>query len=257
MFELSLWQEKFTLDEAVQRMQNTGLPVQPLVREIGKTLLINKCMREFDIEPPNEEQRENILSNLKAQMKLSSDEAFESWLKKQNLTQEQLLKNLSLGGQLNRLKEVTVPEEALKQEFLKVKSANDQLVFAMIRVETKDKAEELYAELKKDSSRFNELAKEHSVGPEAPNGGVVGPRTYESLNPELRQRLRKMSAGDFSEPFTLDEKQYVLIRVEKVLPFSINPQVKQQMRERLFEQWVDRQLKMGGLSLAVKEEANV
>lgn len=256
MFELNLWQEKLTLDEAFNRAENTGLPTQPIVRELGKLLLINKCLREFNIEAATDAEREELLIQFKSQMKLSSEDAFEKFLSKQNITQDRLIDGLSMSRQVQKLKEVTIPDESIKQAFLKQKAASDQVTFSLIRVDSKNTAEQIYTKLKNNDAPFSELAKEFSNGEEASKGGVIGPRPLLSLNPELRQQLVKLKPDEFSAPFSLDEKQWMLVQLNRVASRKLTHEAATQLREQLFNQWVDRQLAMGGLRLTRSENAD-
>lgn len=75
------------------------------------------------------------------------------------------------------LKEVSVTSEEVAAEYeqnrvyYKRPAAVD---ISQILVETEERANQLLAELSSNGSRFEELAQEHSVGPEAPEGGHLG-----------------------------------------------------------------------------------
>jgi parvulin-like peptidyl-prolyl isomerase len=75
------------------------------------------------------------------------------------------------------LNEVTVTDPEVEAHFQANRALfqrPETVSFSQILVEDQQLADELVQQLKRDPSRFAELAKEHSIGPEASRGGKLG-----------------------------------------------------------------------------------
>lgn len=247
MLQLSLWRETLSIDEMLQQLFNEGMDVNPVIEKLGKIFLIKKCLQEFRIQRPNDEQQ--LLNNFKKSMKLSNEEAFQKWLTRKELSSEKLIEQLVKREQIEHLKKTVITDEMVKEVFLKRKVERDQIMFSLIRINEKEEAQRVYEELQKEESDFATLAKKHSVGPEASRGGSVEPKNLLQINPGLRKVLSKLQEGEVSKPFTLDDKQYLIIKLVQVVQETLNLQGIHLLREKLFDDWLSRQLKLANMKV--------
>ncbi len=245
---LRLWREDIPIEEAFTRLLTSGGD-QSVIRELGKSLLYARSFEEYNIEPKSGEDLEKMFSALCERLKLTKPEEVQQWLEKTGQNKATIMKRLSFQDSLQRLKQVIISEEAVKSEFLNRKPRMDRVLFALMRLDNESIAREMYYRVRDDHQDFGLLARQFSQGPEAATGGLIGPKLVNELNPELRKMLAPLQAGEISEPFTLDGKQYLLVQLIRVDSVQFNPNLELSMRDELFEQWTERQLSLAGAAL--------
>ncbi len=76
--------------------------------------------------------------------------------------------------------------------------------FSQILVEARDEAESIQSELRAEPSRFEELAEQHSVGPEAERSGYLGFFARGELPPGIEETVFSMTSGPVSEIIETD-----------------------------------------------------
>jgi peptidyl-prolyl cis-trans isomerase C len=83
--------------------------------------------------------------------------------------------------------------------------------------------EDLANELRKSikQSNFSDLAKKHSITPEAANGGLIGPFSKEQL-PTLFDIVFSMNAGDISGVIKSEYGFHIIMPVQKLPPQTIS-----------------------------------
>ncbi len=105
------------------------------------------------------------------------------------------------------LKDVDVDDEEIaahyeqNRAYYKRPAAVD---ISQILVETKEQANQLLAELSSKASRFEELAEEHSVGPEASGGGHLGTFRRGELPTAFETEVFDLKRGGLSEVVQTD-----------------------------------------------------
>lgn len=245
---LNMWQEEISLEEAFQQLLETGLEVSVL-KEMGKRILYIRSFKEYDIPLPPTAEVEKMRDAFFERQKITTPELRERWYKMQRQNADQFERQLCHQNMLNRLKAVAVSEEMLKEAFLKRKPRLDSILFGLIRVESEALAKELYYRIRDDKQDFSQLASQYSKGSEASIGGLVGPRPLGELNTELRSKLLALQPGDISQPFSLDDKMFIIARLVRLDNAQLTPQLENMIREELFDQWTDRQLGLAEISL--------
>lgn len=250
---LRLWSEEITLEDAFLQLLEAGVE-HGVLKELGKRLLYLRNFEDLQLAIADEEARNAILQDFYTKMKLDNADKQAAWLKKNQITEEMLSQQLVFQEQVNRLKQAVITNDMVKEQFLKRKPKMDAVVFALIRVDSEALAKELYYKVTDDNEDFGKLAREFSVGPEAPFNGIVGPKIIQELNPELRSVLLSLKPGEVAKPFTLDGSQYMLVRLLRVDSAQLNPPLEQSLQEELFEQWTDRQLNLAQMQLLNKSK---
>jgi len=109
-----------------------------------------------------------------------------------------------------------VSEEDLQTEY--DKQYGPAVKVRMISVKTKEKADEIRAELEKDITKFSALAQEHSTDSyTAALGGVVPPLRKHTNSEEIEKVIFAMKPGELSQPIPLAE-QYLILLCEELIP---------------------------------------
>jgi parvulin-like peptidyl-prolyl isomerase len=129
----------------------------------------------------------------------------------------------------------------VRSRFLGCKSQLDRVLFSVIQVRNLQLAEELYCRIKEENQSFTRIATTYSDSPAAKRGGAIGPISALQLHPSLQHHLIGLKPKQLSSIFQLDE-HYLLLRLDRSLPVQLTPQTEQQLRDELFEEWLQQQI---------------
>jgi parvulin-like peptidyl-prolyl isomerase len=129
----------------------------------------------------------------------------------------------------------------LEQYFLQRKRHLDQVVYSMIRTPEAGLTQELYFRAKEQEASFADLARSYSQGPEALTNGIVGPVAIATLPPQIAQKLAGMRPSDISSPIKF-QNQWVIFKLERVLPAQLNEPTKSRLLHELFDTWLQEQI---------------
>ena len=217
------------LPNLLERMQ--------LLKPLFRRLLLDQCM--VGIELTAEEQivfQQRFL----ARKGIDSAEKLNSWLTELQISEEQASINIAEALRLERFKEQRFGSE-VDQIFLATKGDRDRVVYSLLRVQEQAAAEELFLRLEEEDATFTDLAGEHSQGAERETGGLIGPVLLGRLHPHLAELLRISQPGQLWRPIELDG-WWVVVRLDKRLPAQLDALMEQQIRDELFEHWLQAQI---------------
>ena len=104
---------------------------------------------------------------------------------------------------------------------------------------TKDfySSQELYFRIKEGEQSFDELARQYSQGQEAQTGGLIGPVEIGSIHPNLAKMLIASDVGQLQAPTVIGD-WIVLVRLEKLLPVTLDQPMQQRLIEESFDKWL-------------------
>lgn len=251
--KLRLWNEEFSVEEAFLELLQHGQE-HAVLKELTKRLLFQRSFAEYRLEEGPPEGVDALLQAFCHKQRIGSPEDLKTWLVTNRHTRDSLLKQLLYQEKVQRLQRVVVPEEAVKDAFLKRKPKLDTITFGLIRLGSEHVAKELVYRIRDDHEDFGALAKQFSSGPEAPFGGIIGPKPIFELNPELRKQLLPLAPGELTEPFTLDGNLFLIARMIRVEHAQLNPGLETAIREELFEQWTERQIHLANAEVITQDE---
>jgi len=241
---LQLSIDNSNINEIMESLTNKSAR-QAVLKELEKRLLLQRYFNELQINIDNDEtSRNDLLQKFCNQVKISTPQEFDTFLERTGQSKDFFTEKLIYEEQLNQLKKVVITSHSVNDLFLERKMRQDSVLFTLIRIEKESVAREIYYRIKHDFVDFGLLAKQFSIGAEAKHGGIVGPIQLQTLNPELRSRLVAMQEDEVSEPFTVDGKQYLILKLIRVDKVTLNSQIENVLREELFEQWINRQLSL-------------
>ena len=255
--QLKLWDEELTFSKAFAKIQDKEA-LHYVLKELNKRLLFQKSFAEYNIEidHKNAEIQEKLIDSFCQTFKINGVTQLEEILKKNGQSKEELLDKLFYQEKLNYLKQIIITSQVLNDAFLQHKASLDNITFSLIRVSSEKIAKEIYYRLHDDREDFAELAKEFSAGQEAADGGLIGPKPLSQLNPELRSKLQTLETGEVSEPFMLGEETYLILKLIKFESAQLTPQIENSLKEKLFEQWIERQLKLANAQILTNGESS-
>jgi parvulin-like peptidyl-prolyl isomerase len=245
--KVKLWDEELTFSKAFAKLCDQEAQ-NYVLKELTKRLLFQRSFAEYNIELNKEDKalQQSLIEAFCNVYKIPSTKDLEQILSKNGQTKEELLDKLFYQESLNRLKQIVITPQVLNEAFIQQKASLDMVTFSLIRVAELKVVKELFRKLNVDGEDFAELAMKFSIGPEAAGGGLVSPRPLSQLNPELRSKLQSLQEGQYTEPFVLGDENHLILKLIKLESAKLTPQIEASLREKLFDQWTERQLKLSG-----------
>jgi parvulin-like peptidyl-prolyl isomerase len=220
------------LEELPSLLERTQL-LKPLFRR----LLLEQCMVGIELTA---EDQIAFQQRFLARKGIDSAEKLSQWLAELQISEDQASINIAETLRLERFKELRFGSE-VNQIFLATKGDRDRVVYSLLRVQEQAAAEELFLRLEEEDSTFTDLAGEHSQGSERDTGGLIGPVSLGRLHPHLAELLRISQPGQLWRPIELDG-WWVVVRLDKRLPAQLDAAMQQQIRDELFEYWLQAQM---------------
>jgi peptidyl-prolyl cis-trans isomerase C len=221
---------KLTFDQYAQRM---GGRVKTDTPEASKALVEQLVMEELLVQEAN---KQKLVDSPEIKQQLAMVE-----------------RSLLASTVVRRMLSGSAPsEDAIKKEYETAVAAmkGKEYKAAHILVDAEDKAKEIIAELKKDSSKFAELAKAKSSDGSAANGGDLGWFTPSMMVPPFAQAVAKMEKGKFSEEPVQTPFGWHVILLEDLrdaTPPSLDelkPQIQQMLQSKMLNDYLEK-LKSG------------
>lgn len=144
---------------------------------------------------------------------------------------------------LERAIEARVTDEGLKsryEEFVVANPPSSEQRARHILLKTKEEARDIIAELDAGAD-FAELAKEHSTGPSAAQGGDLGYFTAEQMVPEFAQAAAALDPGSYSAEPTQTQFGWHVIKLEdrRQVPTPSFEEMEDQLRQELSTEAVE------------------
>jgi len=227
---LEINSDKFRSEILVEKIVAYGM-IPQLVRE----MTLDRITANIILTP--EEQKlasQQIFQQLSI---VDTDEKLEAWLKQQGMTVAQLLARAERLLKLAKFKQATWGAK-VNSAFLERKQQLDRVIYSLICTKDFCVAQELYFRVKEGEQSFDELAREYSQGPEAQTGGRLGPVEIGSIHPNLARMLIASDVGQLQAPTVIGD-WIVLVRLENLLPVTLDQAMQQRLIEESFTKWLE------------------
>jgi parvulin-like peptidyl-prolyl isomerase len=190
---------------------------------------------------------EQAIVNFRMENRLITQESFDQWLQTQRLSytdfRNQFAKGLKIAGLKNQLVAAKVEEFFAKNKELLATVVLSRIVVADVNL-----AEELMRQLIDDRRPFEKLAREHSLTDDRLFNGMMGRVSVSQLPQPIREAIAGAQPGELIGPVEF-EGRYCLFRIEQWQPASLEGQLKKEIEDRMFDQWVQEQLKNKNIQL--------
>ncbi|GAB4366468.1 MAG: hypothetical protein Kow00121_03880 [Elainellaceae cyanobacterium] len=236
---LKVDEQIISLDQALQYLQSSGR-LEAFIRDILREFILEQELqaRALTVAPDTVTQ---IINHFREQHQLLEPDLFQEWLANNGLNKEIFYRQIEAQVQLEQfVTEVTEPR--LQQTFVDRKLFLDQIILSRIVVDTQELAEELYSQIQEEGGRFEELARHHSIASDRVMGGIMGAISRGQLPDEVRSAIDMAKPDDVLGPMLINGR-WCLFKVEAVQPASLaDQQLRQSLREELFEQWLIEKL---------------
>ena len=188
-----------------------------------------------NIAPTKEEQTKYYQQFLKRN-RIVNAEALQAWLRVEGITEQAMSKRLYSSLQIDQFKEQKFGT-LVESVFLERKSQLDRVLYSLIRVKNREKATELHLKLTEEEATFSELASLYTEGLEKEMNGLLGPMELGSLSSSLVERLKISQPGQLWPPFE-SSGWWVLLRLERILPASLDNSMYIRIINGLYEDWM-------------------
>lgn len=240
-------EQPISLSQALKYLQTSG-KLQPFIVEILKQNILEKELESREELNINSAVIEQAIIDFRLQQQLTDPNKFQEWLINNGLDYPTFHQQVVYNFKLERLKNI-VAESRLQEFFIEQKLFLDRVVLSRIVVQAQELAEELKSQIL-EGARFEQLAQEYSVTEDRVVNGMMGPISRGQLPDALRALIELASPGEVIGPIEI-EQWYCIFRIEQFLPAALEGQVKQELENQLFEQWLGEKMQKLNIKLQV------
>ena len=217
----------------IKLLKNNNL-LLPLI----KSQLIKDTVDKIEL---SDNEKDQLKAAIIAKNKFSSEDEYKNWIKKQGLSESDVLNTIS--GQIKLNKHCKLEYgHIVERKFLERKDDLEEITYSLIRVEDKLLATELYLRIKEDETSFGKIAGEFSLGPEKDSNGIVGPLSLTKSHPILTEVLKSSKIGAINQPFIING-MWLIVRLESLKKSTLNNEMETKMSQELFNDWLNEESK--------------
>lgn len=227
-------------EQTLRHLKAAG-KLQLFLGEIASQYILEQAISQAKLVDPTPEVIAQAILQLRQDQDLLNDDLFRAWLADQDLTAEEFQSQAAFSLKLDQfITQLTAPK--LLEHFIDHKLQLDQVVLSRIAVTTVDLAEELKSQLSEAEASFEQLARDYSCTDERLTNGMMGFLSRGEAQDLLGLDLFQISPGEVLGPLPWD-CYWCLVRVEALLPASFDdPQLQHELRQQIFDQWLEHQL---------------
>jgi parvulin-like peptidyl-prolyl isomerase len=204
---------------------------------LARELIIDQAIADIECTP---EEKVAVREQFCQQLQITNQEQLNTWLTQSGMTIEQFETYILRDLKLEKFKQAEW-DHLLESHFLECKNQLDKIVYSLIRTKEPGIAQELYFRIQENEGDFADLARQYSEGGEAETGGLIGPVELNVPHPQIVQILTTGMVGKISPPTQIGE-WWILLRLEKYLSTQLDDNIRQRLRNDLFQKWLMNQL---------------
>ena len=210
-----------------------------LLRNLISAEILENSIKDVSL---SDIQKERAFTRFCKSNNLLTKESLDKFLKKNSLTIDTLNQTLQISYK-KALYSIDKFTSKAENRFLERKEELDSVIYSLIRVRDKYKAREIWVQINEKESEFSDLASKFSEGPEKMKQGIVGPAPLTQANPKVCETLRSLEPGELAQPIFLNGF-YLIIRLEKYFPATLDEETKKAMAIELFEKWLKEETEL-------------
>lgn len=237
-----------SLKQAIAYLNATGDLPKFVQRILHRHVIEAELAQRSDLTA-DAQQVEQALVNFRVQNKLTEPQRFEQWLKSQGLTYEAFRQRAEDSIRVELLKQAEVSDRA-RAYFNENQSQLDRIVLSRIVVLAKTLADDLRQQIEAGTDSFESLARQNSITNDSAVNGLMGTLQMGQLPPEIRTQLVGLDPGTLVGPLEV-EGRYTLLRIEQYFPARYEGELRKQLEERFFGQWLQEKLQNKQIKLNI------
>jgi len=228
-----------SLEQSLGYLRTAG-KLSTVVLEIAQHYLLENEIKALEISEPEADIVEQFILEFRLQQQLTSPESFQKWLLTNGINYAEFKQQVTFRIKQENLKE-KVTELKVQKYFVQNKENLDRVVLSRIVVQHPEIAQDLKAQLVDRGADFVQLAKQYSTVDDAVVGGVMGPVIRAQMPEMVRKATENAQVGQIIGPLQI-EGRYCLLKVEQLLPASLEGALKRDLENLLFEEWLKEKL---------------
>jgi hypothetical protein len=208
-----------------------------LLPQLIRDILVDQAIAPIILSP---EEMEAACESFYEAQQVSDREMRQQWLQQTGYTPSQVADIACHPVRVQRLKEERWGNR-VESDFLTQKQAFDQVVYSLLRNQQPGLIQELFFRIQEGEQSFTELAREHSEGPEAQTGGLLGPVPMTQPHPTIADKLKHSQPGIVLPPIQVGD-WYVLVRLEQYIAATLDATIRQKLLDQRFEAWLKTEI---------------
>ncbi|RCJ29880.1 hypothetical protein A6769_35110 [Nostoc punctiforme NIES-2108] len=232
--------EAISLEQALQYLRIAG-ELPKTLREITQQHVLEKEIQMLGIEEPSTDIIEQLILEFRLQKQLTTPDIFQLWLASQRLAYSDFRHSIIFRLQLESLKS-KVTEPKIQNYFEENKALLDRIVLSRIVVETAETAQGLKEKIEQHDADFTQLAKQFSIVDDSVVGGVMGSVMRGQMPKPIYEATESAQQGQIIGPLEI-EGRYCLLKIEQLLPVKLEGELKQELENRLFNEWLREKIR--------------
>lgn len=240
--------QSISLGQALRYLASVG-KLESVLWEIMRQHVIEQELQTREELNIGSDAIEQVVIDIRLKYQLADPESFREWLASEGIDYTAFRRQIADSLKLARLK-VQVTEPRLQEYFIEQKIYLDQVILSRLVVEEQALAEELKSQILEDGASFEQLVQEYSVAEDRMFNGMMGATSRGSLPDTLRTAVDLASPGELIGPLEI-EGLWSLVRVEQFLPASLDEQLRAELEDELFEQWLEEKIQSIDIKLQV------
>jgi len=236
---LTIDETAISINQAVGYLQAAGTFQRFLVDILRQYVLESELKSREDIQAESLKVDQAIM-DFRLQNQLTEPDKFQTWLNTNGVTYEGFQQRIAFGFKVEKLKtEVAAPK--LEAYFEERKPMLDRVVLSRIILNEAQLAEDLKQQILADRSKFESLARQHSVTEDRVMNGMMGPVTRQQMPDILKTAVDLASPGELIGPLEIDGR-YCIFRLEESLPAVLEGRLMHDLKNQLFDRWLQERL---------------
>jgi len=235
-----------SLEQSLSYLRTAG-KLSTVILEIAQQYILENEIQALEIPEPEAEIVEQFILEFRLQQQLNSPESFQKWLLINGISYAIFKQQVSFRIKQENLKE-KVTALKVQKYFVQNQENLDRVVLSRIVVDHPEVAQDLKEQVEQQGADFTQLAKKHSMVDDAVVGGVMGPIIRSQMPEIIRNAAENAQPGQIIGPIKI-EGRYCLLKVEQLLPASLEGSLKRDLENHLFEEWLKEKLQSMNVQL--------
>lgn len=232
--------QPISLEQALRYLESAG-KLDLVLWEIIRQHVLEQELQVLEENEISADIIEQMVIDFRLERQLTNSKIFQEWLANEGLDYAKFRKKIAFNFNIEKLK-ADVTDANIQEYFIEQKIYLDRVVLSRLVVEEQALAEELQSQIVEDGARFERLVQEYSIATDRISNGMMGPISRGAMPHKLRAAVDLANPGELIEPLEIDGLWY-LFRVENFLPATLDENLKQELEDEIFEQWLEDKVK--------------
>ena len=202
------------------------------VASLINELILNETLSHTKLDSDLEK---DLLENFRIEKKLESEENFQDFLCKNQLTELILLNSLTRPHKVVRYREERWGPRA-NSLYLKHKDRYDIVTYRRLQSGNADVMQEVFFRLKDREDSWETMARQFP-GAKPDSDARVGPIAVTQLEPAILEAIRRSTPGAVLRPIHVQD-QVIVVQLEKFEASTFNDELRTRILREEFEEWL-------------------